>query len=96
MAAGQRDVSRLVPVLTPSVRDFLALRGKIERIQTLHPLMQFEALNFADGTRTVHAVYQAVWAEARAAGSWYYGTVSQADIVGLFESAEKAGVLSLK
>jgi hypothetical protein len=85
-----------VPVMTDSVKTFLEKRRGIERPRTLHPLMQFEALNFADGKRTVHEIFEAVAAEADSAGAWYYGIVEQRDITALFESAAKAGVLKLQ
>jgi Zn-dependent M28 family amino/carboxypeptidase len=84
-----------VPSPTSSVKTFLELRGKLERPRTLHPLMQYEALNFADGKRTVREIFEAVAAEADAAGAWYYGTVQQADVEKLFESAAKIGMVSL-
>jgi len=84
-----------VPVMTDSVKQFLELRGRLTRPRTLHPLMQYEALNFADGTRTVQQIYEAVAAEADSAGAWYYGTVSPDDVVALFESAAKAGLAKL-
>ncbi len=84
-----------IPVMTGSVKVFLDLRGKLERRPTLHPLMQYEALNFADGKRTVREIFSAVAAEADSAGAWYYGTVSQADIDKLFESAAKIGMVKL-
>jgi Zn-dependent M28 family amino/carboxypeptidase len=82
-----------VPVMTDSVKAFLELRGKVERPRTLHPLMQYEALNFADGKRTVLEISNAVAAEADSAGAWYYGTVAQADIEKVFESAAQAGLV---
>lgn len=85
-----------VPVMTDSVKAFLEKRRAIERPRTLHPLMQFEALNFADGTRTVREIYEAVAAEADAAGAWYYGTVQQADVEAIFASAAKAGLVTMK
>lgn len=85
-----------VPAMIDSVKQFLELRGKIERPATLHPLMQFEALNFADGKRTIAEIAAAVGAEADSAGAWYYGTVDRAAIEQLFESAAKAGVVKFR
>lgn len=86
----------MVPVVTDSVKQFLELRGKIERPRGLHPLMQYEALNYADGKRTVREIVSAVGAEADSAGDWYYGTVEQDDVVKLFESAAKVGLVTLQ
>jgi hypothetical protein len=58
--------------------------------------MQYEALNYADGKRTVAEIVTAVGAEADSAGDWYYGTVEAADVVKLFESAAKAGLVTLR
>jgi hypothetical protein len=93
--AGTPPTRSLVPVMTDSVKVFLEARGKVDRPRTLHPLMQYEALNFADGNRTVEEIYNAVAAEADSAGTWYYGTVELADVEKLFESAGKAGLVKL-
>ena len=76
------------------MKAFLELRGKIERPRTLHPLMQYQALNYVDGKRTVAEIADAVAAEADAAGAWYYGTVDRKDVEALFESAVKVGLAS--
>ena len=52
------------------------------RTGALHPMMRFEALNFADGRRSAFEVYEAVAAEALSAGEWYYGQVTPADGAG--------------
>ena len=94
-AGSPAPIADQVPSVTSSVKTFLELRGKLERPRTLHPLMQYEALNFADGKRTVREVFEALAAEADAAGDWYYGTVHQADVEKLFESAVKTGIVNL-
>ena len=93
---GGAATTTLVPVMTDSVKTFLEQRGKVTRPPTLHPLMQYEALNYADGTRSVMDIFEAVAAQADSAGAWYYGTVQQADIEKLFESAAKVNLVSLK
>ena len=90
------SVGAQVPVMTDSVQAFLEKRRQVERPRTLHPLMQFEALNFADGKRTVREIFEAVSAEADSAGAWYYGTVQQGDVEKIFESAAKAGIVTMK
>jgi hypothetical protein len=62
----------------------------------LHPMMAFEALNFADGRRNAYEVYEAVAAEALSAGSWYYGEVRPADVMSLLEKAAEAGIFTVK
>jgi hypothetical protein len=78
------------------VAAFLQRRGKIKRPPTLHPLMVYEALNFADGSRTYFDVYRAVAAEADAAGAWYYGGVSFEDVAEVLESAVDAGLMTVR
>jgi hypothetical protein len=85
-----------IPIMTDSVKEFLELRGRLARPRSLHPLMQFEALNFADGKRTVREIFEAVSAQADSAGAWYYGTVRQEDVEALFESAGQIGLVKLQ
>jgi hypothetical protein len=92
----ERNLDGKVPVLTDSVKEFLALEQQVESPRSLHPLMSYEAINFANGKNSLLDIYRAVAAEADSAGDWYYGTVSPADIAGLFESAEKAGLVRMK
>jgi Zn-dependent M28 family amino/carboxypeptidase len=93
-AAGEASAIRnAVPLMTDSVKAFLDARRQIERPRTLHPLMHYEALNYADGKRRVVDIFEAVAAQADAGGAWYYGTVELGDIEKVFESAEKAGIV---
>ena len=69
---------------------------KAKAVAGLHPMMRFETLNFADGKRNAHEVYQAVAAEALSAGEWYYGTVKPADVLETLEGAARAGAFSMK
>lgn len=86
----------MIPAVTASLKAFLEGRRQVASPAGLHPLMQYEALNFADGERTVQEVFEAVAAEADSAGAWYYGTVTLADVEKLFESAVKAGLVEMK
>ena len=95
-AAEERELDGQVPVLTDSVTEFLARVPKVESPRGLHPLMSYEAINFANGSNSLLDIYRAVAAEADSAGDWYYGTVSPADITALFRSAEKAGLVRMK
>jgi hypothetical protein len=85
-----------VPALVDDVQGFLDKRDKIKRPDRLHPLMLYETLNFADGTRTYLDIYRAVSAEADSAGEWYYGTVTFDDVASALDSAVSAGILELK
>jgi hypothetical protein len=51
---------------------------------------------FVDGKRSYYEIYKAVFAEAAAAGSWYYGTVTLKDVVTLLDAAVVAKALTLK
>jgi hypothetical protein len=51
--------------------------------------MQWEALNYVDGQRSILEIYYAVRAESLSVGEWYYGTVKLEDIEALFSAAEK-------
>jgi hypothetical protein len=59
-------------------------------------MMRFEVYNFADGQRTGLEVYEAVAAEALAAGEWYYGRVRPGDVLEALERAQKAGAFTLE
>ncbi|HEY7513494.1 MAG TPA: M28 family peptidase, partial [Vicinamibacteria bacterium] len=72
-----------------------ALRN-VKPVEGLHPMMRFEALNFADGKRSAYEVYEAVAAEALSAGEWYFGAVKPADVLELLERAARAGVLTTR
>jgi hypothetical protein len=69
---------------------------KIKATDSLHPMMRFEAYNFADGRRTTWEVYEAVAAEALSAGEWYYGRVRPADVREALEKAAEAGAFTLR
>ncbi len=85
-----------VPVFVDDIAGFLERRKALQRPPSLHPLMAYEALNFADGSRTIGEVARAVAAEADLAGDWYYGQVTREDVSSYLESAASAGILTLK
>jgi hypothetical protein len=80
---------RYVPV--PDLATFQAAMARTRRRGRLHRLMTFEVYNFADGKRNGLEVYEAVAAEALAAGAWYYGRVGPTDVLRTLERARKAG-----
>ena len=92
----EKTLAAKVPVMTDSVKTFLENRRKLARPAGLHGLMAYEALNFVDGTRSYLDIHRAVAAEADSAGSWYYATVSLQDVVTLLDSAQAAGIVTLK
>jgi hypothetical protein len=69
---------------------------KVKAVEALHPMMRFEAYNFADGKRTALEVYQSVAAEALSAGAWYYGEVKPADVREALERAVQAGAYTVR
>lgn len=84
-----------VPVRA-SVKDYRDKQEKVKKVEGLHGVMKYEALSFADGTRTVWEIYEAVRAESLAAGEWYYGKVTPVMIEQLFNHAAEAGIVSWK
>jgi peptidase M28-like protein len=85
-------------VFTP-IADIGALHdalAAVKRVEGLHPVMQFEAFNFADGKRNALEIYEAVAAEALSAGAWYFGTVSPADVLEALNRGVKSGAFTVK
>ena len=84
-----------IPANALSLKTYFENRGKINFNGHLHSLMRDEVFNFVDGTRSYYDIYRAVRSEQLAAGSWYYGTVTIQDVVGLLDAAVDAGALLL-
>jgi hypothetical protein len=72
------------------------MRDKMKPVTGLHPVMQFEVFNFADGRRNAYEVYEAVAAEAMSAGGFYYGEVKPESVLEALERGVKAGAFTLK
>jgi len=90
---GERELSALVYAPASGVAD---IHGALERVKSpsgLHKMMAFEAVNFADGTRSAWEIYEAVAAEALAAGAWYYSPVQPDDVRAVLDSAVETGAL---
>lgn len=79
-----------------SIKDYFGNRNKIRVGTSLHGLMRDEVFNFVDGQRSYYDIYKAVYAEAAAAGSWYYGTVTLQDVAALLDAAVQSQALTLK
>jgi Peptidase family M28 len=91
MAASKKIPANAAPLETYfSNREEVGFRGN------LHGLMRDEVYNFVDGKRSYYDIYKAVYAEAAAAGAWYYGTVALKDVVSLLDAAVQAKALTLK
>jgi len=85
----ERGVGVKVPRNVGSLGEYLRSKDRIEGPKGLHGLMQWEALNYVDGQRSILDIYRAVRAESLSVGEWYYGTVKLEDIEALFTAAEK-------
>lgn len=87
---------RKVPANAGTLDEYFARRDQVPPSPGLHGLMRAEVWNFVDGRRSYYDIYKAVRAEALAAGSWYYGTVSLDDVSALLDAAVQARVLTLR
>ena len=98
LTPAELTASRKVPSNAASLEEYFARRGKVPGAASgrLHGLMRAEVFNFVDGRRSYYDIYKAVYAEAVAAGSWYYGTVSLEDVVRLLDAAVGAGAVTLR
>jgi hypothetical protein len=85
-----------VPARIESVAEYLKKVQQLDGPAGFHGLMAYEALNFADGKRTVWDIYAAVRAESLATGEWYYGKVTPETVTKFFDAAAKAGVVTMK
>ena len=96
LTAEESAASKKIPQNAAALKDYFENRDKVRFRSNLHGLMRDEVFNFVDGRRSYYDIYKAVYAEAAAAGSWYYGTVTLQDVVGLLDSAVQAQALTLK
>jgi hypothetical protein len=91
----EREMMAKIYVPTPDLGTWIdALSEKVKPVNGLHAVMQFEAMNFADGRRSAYEVYEAVGAEALSAGRHYYGEVTPEKVLEALERAAKAGAFS--
>ncbi|HLL48430.1 MAG TPA: hypothetical protein VK399_17140, partial [Longimicrobiaceae bacterium] len=91
----ERRLAAVRPALVAGPKDFLEKRGQLPGIPGLHGLMSHELLNFVDGRRTGLELYREVAAEAREAGSHYYGTVTPEAVMQYLEGAQRVGVVRM-
>jgi hypothetical protein len=96
LTAEEMAASRKVPTNAAPLETYFSKRDEVGFRGGLHGLMRDEVFNFVDGKRSYYDIYKAVYAEAAAAGSWYYGTVTLNDVVGLLDSAVATKALTLK
>jgi hypothetical protein len=96
LTAAEMAAMKKIPRNVASLKDYFENRDKVRHRTNLHGLMRDEVFNFVDGKRNYYDIYKAVYAEAAAAGSWYYGTVTLQDVSGLLDAAVQTQALSLK
>jgi aminopeptidase YwaD len=96
LTAEELAASKKVPANAATLEAYFGNRDKVKFKHNLHDLMRDEVYNFVDGRRSYYDIYKAVYAEAAAAGSWYYGTVTLKDVVGLLDAAVEAKALVLQ
>ena len=96
LSAEEAAASRKIPANAATLATYFDRRGEVDFDTNLHGLMRSEVFNFVDGRRSYYDIYKAVNAEAMAAGSWYYGTVTLKDVAGLLDAAVQAKALTLK
>ncbi|HKG13387.1 MAG TPA: M28 family peptidase [Pyrinomonadaceae bacterium] len=89
---------RKVPSNAASLEEYFNNRNRVPFAAggRLHGLMRAEVWNFVDGRRSYYDIYKAVYAEAAAGGSWYYGTVTLEDVTRLLDAAVEAKAVTLK
>ncbi|HET6671058.1 MAG TPA: M28 family peptidase [Pyrinomonadaceae bacterium] len=92
----EATAAKKIPQNAAGIKEYFENRGKVRFRHNLHGLMRDEVFNFVDGQKSYYDIYKAVYAEAAAAGSWYYGTVTLPDVVGLLDAAVAAKALTLK
>src|SRR5262249_27562154 len=91
----EKELERMKPALTAGPKEFLARRRKIKSVTGLHALMAFEVLNFIDGRRTGVDIYNAVSAEARQAGAYYYGHVTPEAVIEYLKNLADDGLIRI-
>jgi hypothetical protein len=92
----EREMMAKVYVPTADLGAWIDAVAEIKPVTGLHAVMQFEAMNFADGRRSAYEVYEAVAAEALSAGGHYYGEVTAERVLEALERGVKAGAFSLR
>jgi hypothetical protein len=89
-------LAKLRPTLVGGPREFLKGREALENPPGLHSLMAFEVLNAVDGQRNGLDIARFVAAEAREAGSHYFGVVTAEGVLAYLETVAKAGLIRLE
>ncbi|HEX8276858.1 MAG TPA: M28 family peptidase [Longimicrobiaceae bacterium] len=95
LGEAERRLAAIRPALVAGPTEFLEKRGQLPSVPGLHGLMAHELLNFVDGRRTGLEIFREVAAEAREAGSHYFGTVTPEGVMQYLEGAQRVGVLRM-
>jgi hypothetical protein len=98
LTGAETAASRKVPSNVASLDEYFTNRNKVPFAAggRLHGLMRAEVYNFVDGRRSYYDIYKAVYAEAAAGGSWYYGAVTLEDVTRMLDAAVEAKALTLR
>lgn len=94
MTSEETAASKKVPYNVDSTEEYYAKRRNTPT--GLHSHMSTAAMSFVDGKRSYYDIYKAVKAEAMAAGKFYYGTVTFADVVKVLDGNVTAGAIKLR
>lgn len=98
LTEAETAASKKVPSNVASLDEYFTNRNKVSFAAggNMHGLMRSEVWNFVDGRRSYYDIYKAVYAEAAAGGSWYYGTVTLEDVTHLLDAAVEAKAVTLR
>ena len=96
LTAEEQDAGKKVPANVASLTEYFGKRNAGAPSTKLHGLIRAEVFNYVDGKRSYYDIYKGVFAQANAAGSWYYGTVSLGDVVKTLDAAVKAGAMTIR
>lgn len=94
LSAAETEASKKIPVNITSLDEYFTKRQFVPT--GMHSLMYGETMSFVDGKRSYFDIYKGVKAEALAAGKFYYGTVTLADVVKVLDANVQSGALKLK
>ena len=94
MTAEETAASRKVPANAATLDEYFAKRRNAQT--GLHSHMAMATMSFVDGKRSYYDIYKAVKAENQAAGKFYYGTVTFADVIKVLDGNVATGALVIK
>jgi len=94
LSPAETEAAKKIPSNIASMDEYFKKRTNVP--SGMHQLMRGETMSFVDGKRSYFDIYKAVKAEALAAGKFYYGTVTLADVVKHLDANVKSGALTLR